>query len=147
MPANTDPIYSRLAQLGFVAVTQANTSTQGGGTIGTDIFLAFTADSTNGSFVQYGMWVLAESTLGLSANSVGSVFISTQASGATTSSNTHLYRSVALPAQTPSTTVAMVPIIVPFNFSLEASQTLLVTNTVAPNANQHWKFVVVAGKY
>ena len=52
MPGNNDPIYSRVGAIQGVGITAANTSSQGGGTIGTDIFLAFQGDATNGSFVR-----------------------------------------------------------------------------------------------
>jgi hypothetical protein len=51
MPANIDPIYSRLPEAQFVSIpggTTANTATDGTGTV----FTVFTADATNGSFVQ-----------------------------------------------------------------------------------------------
>ena len=52
MAGNTDPIYSKVGKISGVEVTAANTKSDGAGTIGTDIFLAFTADATNGSFVR-----------------------------------------------------------------------------------------------
>jgi hypothetical protein len=146
--ANTDPPWTRAAGFGPIAVTAANTSSQGGGTIATDIFLAFTADATNGSYISRVEWILGESTIATtSTGTVGRIFISTQTSGATTSANTHLWREVALIAQTPSSTLAGVPIIVPANFWLKAGQTILVTNHAAPAANTHWKAMVFGGDY
>jgi hypothetical protein len=148
MPANNDPIYSRLGDIQAVAVTAANTSSQGGGTIGTDIFLAFQADATNGGYVREIRFSLAESTISTaSTGTVGRVFVSSVSSGATTSSNTHLICEVALATQTPSSTVAAVPICVPLNFALPAGWTILVTNHAAPAANTHWKAVTFGGKY
>ena len=146
--ANTDPVWVKAAGFGPIAVTAANTSSQGGGTIATDIFLAFTADATNGSYISRIEWILGESTIATSSTAtVGRIFISTQTSGATTSSNTHLWREVALISQTPSSTLAGVPIIVPANFWLKAGQTILATNHAAPAANTHWKAMVFAGDY
>ncbi len=146
--ANTDPVWSKSAGFGAIAVTAANTSSQGGGTIATDIFLAFTADATNGSFINRVEWILGESTIATASTAtIGRIFQSTQTSGATTSSNTNLLREVALIAQTPSSTLAGVPIIVPLNFWLPAGQTILVTNHAAPAANTHWKAVVIGGNY
>lgn len=148
MPANTDPIFSKAGLFGSVAVTAANTSSQGGGTIATDIFLAFTADATNGSFVRELNWVLGESTISTASTAtVGRIFISTAGSGGTTSSNTHLFREVALVSQTPSTTLAAVPIVIPLNFILPAGYFILVTNHAAPAANTHWKAIVFGGQY
>lgn len=148
MPANTDPIYTKVGAFGAVAVTAANTSSQGSGTIATDIFKAFTADATNGSFVREVRWVLAESTIATASTAtVGRVFISSITSGTTTSSDTHLWSEVALAAQTPSSTVAGVPIVIPMNIMLPPGYTILATNHAAPAANTHWKLEVVAGNY
>lgn len=148
MPGNTDPLYSRVGAIQAIAVTAANTSSQGGGTIATDIFLAFSPDTTNGSFIREIMWVLGESTIATASTAtVGRIFISSVGSGATTSSNTHLFREIALPSQTPSSTLAGVPIVVPCNFMLQPDQFILVTNHAAPAANTHWKAVTFGGKY
>lgn len=148
MPANTNPIFSRAGILGAVAVTAANTSSQGGGTIGTDIFLVISADATNGSYIREVTWVLGESTINTASTAtVGRLFLSTQSSGATTSSNTHLWREVALATQTPSSTVAGVPIVVPFNIILPAGWSILASNHAAPAANTHWKAMASGGNY
>lgn len=148
MAANTDPIFTKAGVIGAVAVTAANTSSQGGGTIGTDIFLAFTADATNGSFVREVRFSLAESTIGTASTAtVGRVFISSVTSGTTTSSNTHLWQEVALISQAPSTTAASAPVVIPLNIMLPASYTILVTNHAAPAANTHWKAIVIGGNY
>lgn len=149
MPGNTDPIYSRAGSLGSpVAITTGNASSQGGGTIGTDIFLAFTADATNGSFVREVRMTLAESTIGTASTAtVGRVFLSTQTSGTTTSSNTHLWMEVTLPTQTPTATAAGTSVVVPMNIILPAGWAVLVTNGSNPAANTHWKAIVVGGNY
>lgn len=148
MTANTNPIYTATPAIGAIAVTAANTSSQGGGTIATDIFKAFTADDTNGSFVREVRWVLCESTIATASTAtVGRVFISSITSGTTTSADTHLWSEVALAAQTPSSTVAGVPIVIPMNIMLPAGYTILATNHAAPAANTHWKLMVIAGHY
>ncbi len=148
MAANTSPIFSLLGAFGAVAVTAANTSSQGGGTIGTDIFKAFTADATNGSYVSQLRWVLCESTIATASTAtVGRVFISSITSGTTTSSDTHLWQEVALSSQTPSSTVAAVPVVIPVNIALPPGYTILATNHAAPAANTHWKLEVVGGNY
>ena len=43
MSANRVPIFTKNGTRGSVLVTAANTSSQGGGTVATDIFLCFTA--------------------------------------------------------------------------------------------------------
>lgn len=148
MAANTDPIWTKQGAYGCVAVTAANTSSQGGGTIGTDIFLAFTADATNGSYIRELRWILGESTIGTASTAtVGRIFISSQSSGATTSANTDLLQEVTLGSQTPSSTAPGVPVILPIGFILPAGKSILVTNHAAPAANTHWKAMVIAGHY
>ena len=148
MPGNAIPIFSKAADIQAIAVTAANTSSQGGGTIGTDIFKAFEADATNGGFVKNMIVALAESTISTaSAATVLRVFVSSVSTGATTSSNTHLIAEVALPAQTPTSTASGVPANVPLNIPLPPGYTILVAHSVAPTANTHWKHTVFGGKY
>lgn len=147
MPANTDPIYSASGLFGSIAVTAANTSSQGGGTIATDIFLVFTAGS-NGNFIREVRWILGESTIATASTAtVGRIFLSTQSSGATTSSNTHLLAEVALASQTPSSTLAGVPIVIPLNIIVPSGYSLLATNHAAPAAATHWKAIAFGGAY
>ena len=149
MPANTSPIYSKEGAWGNTRVTAANTSSQGGGTIGTDIFLAFTADPTNGSYVQRVRWSVTASAAGTATTAtVGRVFISTQSSGATTNANTFLWQEIALPTLTAaSTSAATYPLEIPMNFVLPVGYNILVTNHAAPAANTAWIAMVVAGDY
>lgn len=149
MAANNDPIFSKIGAINAVAVTAANTSSQGGGTVGTDIFKAFTADATNGSFVREVRWSAAASAAGTATTAtVGRVFVSSITSGSTTSSDTHLIAEVTLASQTAdSTSAATFPVVVPLNFALPAGYTILVTTHAAPAANTHWKVVVFGGNY
>ena len=98
MAANTDPIWTRGGRVNSVLVTAANTSSAGGGTIGTDIFLIATADATNGSFFGVVRVIPVATTPTSMTATVGRIFLSTQASGATTSSNTYLINEHTLPA-------------------------------------------------
>lgn len=144
------PQFTKNGKVGAVAITAANTSSQGGGTIGTDIFLAFTADATEGSWVSFVRFMPTASVAGTSTTAtVARVFLSTQASGATTSSNTHLIAEVALPSvSADSASVAQSPIDVPIGVRLPTSMTILVTNHAAPAANTAWKATVFeAGDY
>ena len=148
MPGNVDPIWRRVGEIQGVGVSAANTSSQGGGTIGTDIFKAFEADATNGGYVREVRWSLGETTIATASTApVGRVFVSSVTSGATTTTNTHLIAEVALASQTPSSTLPGVPIVVPLDFALPPGYTILVTNHAAPAANTQWKAVVFGGKY
>lgn len=147
MAANTSPIFSLSGRFSSVGVTAANTSSQGGGTVGTDIFLAFTPGA-NGSFVREARWVLSESTIATaSTGTVGRIFMSTVGTGSTTSSNTYLLAEVALVSQTPSSTLAGVPVVVPLNIIVPSNYFILSTNHAAPAANTKWNLHVIGGDY
>ena len=149
MPANTDPIFTRLGAKGSVLITAANTSSQGGGTIGTDIFLAFTADATNGSFIQRVRFIPTATAPTTTTATVGRVFLSTVASGVVTSANTWLWQEVGLPAIPADNTAAGAPFFdIPLGFALPPGvQTILVTNHAGPAVNSAWRAVVIAGDY
>ena len=149
MPGNNDPIYSKVGKIGAVAVTAANTSSQGGGTVGTDIFLLFTADATNGSFVRnIQMMPTASAAATATTATVARIFYSTVGSGATTSSNTHLLQEIALGSQTADqTTTATFSINIPLNFAMPPGTFLLVTNHAAPAASTQWKAIAFGGDY
>ena len=147
MPANIDPIYSGSGLFAAVAVTAANTSSQGGGTIGTDIFLVFTAGA-NGNFLREVRWLLGESTIATASTAtVGRLFLSSQSSGSTTSANTHLLQEIALASQTPSSTVPGLPIVMPLNIIVPTGYSLLATCHAAPAAATQWKAMAFGGAY
>lgn len=148
MPANSDPIFTKNGKIGSVLVTAANTSSQGGGTIGTDIFLAFTADATNGSFVQRVRLIPTATTPTTTTATVARVFISSVTSGTTTSANTYLWDELTLPAvAADNASAAVMEFDILLGFALPASYTILITNHAAPAANTAWRAVVVAGDY
>lgn len=149
MPANNDPIFSKNGHIESVLVTAANTSSQGGGTIATDIFKAFTADATNGSYVRFVRLIPTASAAGTATTAtVARIFLSTQTSGATTSTNTWLIAEYTLPAVTAdSTSAAVIWFDIPLNLSVPAGYTILATTHAAPAANTAWRFLVVGGDY
>lgn len=149
MAANTEPIFSKNGKIGSVLVTAANTSSQGGGTIGTDIFLAFTADATNGSFIRQVRFIVTATTANTASTAtVGRVFISSVTSGATTSANTFMIAEITLPSLTADSSTAGASYIdIPLGFPIPASYTILVTTHAAPAANSAWRAVVIAGDY
>lgn len=149
MAGNNAPQFTKNGILGAIAVTAANTSSQGGGTIGTDIFLLLTSDATNGTFVEF---IRAMPTATAAATNttatVARFFISTQPSGVTTAANTHLIGEITLAVQSAdSSTTATSPIDFPLNERLPAGYTLLVTNHAAPAASTQWKFTAYGGDY
>ena len=147
MAANTSPIFTKNGSISSVLVTAANTSSQGGGTIATDIFKAFTADATNGSLVARARWIPTASSASTATNgTVGRLFISSVTSGSTTSSNTYLWEEIALPVVTADATANSVfAYDIILGFWLPPSYTILVTNHAAPASNTAWRCTVIAG--
>src|SRR5438105_2853308 len=135
MAAPTNPIYTGKVAFGtatITASTTANTKSDGTGTIATDILKAFTADATNGSFVEKVRFspnasVAATATTATTLR----VFISSQTSGSTTSANTWLFAEISAAAQTADhSTNATFFLEVPMNVRLLPSYTILVSTHV-----------------
>lgn len=148
MAANSNPKFTKNGRVSSVLVTALNASSQGGGTVGTDIFLAFTADATNGSFVERVRLIPTATTPTTTTATVARVFVSTIASGATTSANTYLVAEITLPAiAADNASTAVIPFDISLGFALPANGTILVTNHAAPAANTAWRAVVIGGDY
>lgn len=150
MPANTNPIYTLTPNVGPpVAVSAANTKSDGTGTIGTDIFKAFTSGA-NGSWVSKVRFMPGASAAGTATTAtVGRVYLSTKTSGSTTAgTDTWLLGEVALASQTADNTAnAMVPNELPLNMAIPSGYTILVSTHHAPAANTSQHAVVVGGDY
>jgi len=152
MAANTAPIYTNVPQRSgsiWTSSLTGNTKSDGTGTIGTDMVLAFTADATDGSRVERLRFVpCASSAATATTATVLRVYISTVASGATTRADTHLWTEVACPATTADqTTVAVNAIEVPMGISLPAGATVLWSMHHAAAANTSWACNAVGGAY
>ena len=150
MAANTSPIFSLTPNVGKVTLTTsaANTSSAGGGTVGTDIFKAFTA-GTNGSFIQRIRFLsvaTAAATTGVATTL--RVFISTVGSGSTTAADTFLIAEQGVPAiASDNSTSAVNYYDVTLNMAIPASTFIHVTQHVAQTANQNWIAVAFGGDY
>lgn len=148
MTANTNPVYSLVPNVNAATPSAGNTKSDGSGTIGTDIFKALTA-GTNGSWLSKIRLNPIATVAGTATTAtVGRVFISSQASGATTSANTYLVAEVTLSSQTAdSSSAATYYSEIPLNVAIPAGWTVLVTNHVAPAANTGWQSTVYGGDY
>lgn len=147
MAANTAPIFTEAPKVGSVLVTAANTSSQGGGTVATDIFLAYTAGA-DGAYIDRVRWIPTATAPTTTTATVGRVFISSVSSGATTSANTWLVGEFVLPATAADNASASVQYYeLPLNIGIAANATILVTNHAAPAANTAWRAVVFGGDY
>lgn len=111
MPGNSIPIYSKVGKINWNAVniTAANTAKDGTGTVET----VFTADATNGSFVQK----IVVRPKGTNVATVLRLFLNNGATNATAANNS-LLAEIGLPATTVSEIAAIAGQEVPLNFAL-----------------------------
>ena len=139
MAANIQPIYSRLADVQWATdiVQSANTTTTL--TSGT-IYPVFTADTTNGGYVQR----IRFRPLGTNAATVARVWIN-NGSDTTVAANNSLWDEIAIALTTVSQTAAQPTYELPLNFPLPANYRLYVTLGTATAAG--FDVTVIGGKY
>lgn len=128
-------------------ITAANTSSQGGGTIGTDIFLT-ESTGANGSFIERVRFSPTATAPTTTTATVARVFYSTQSSGATTNANTFLLGEVTLPATAADNASASAPVIdLVLNVNIPTGFHILVTNHASPAANTAWVATCIGADY
>lgn len=150
MPSNIDPVYSKTGRFGrggtsttFDAMTStANTNFDGTGTIGTDIWIAFSADTTNGSFLRSVVAKIRSTGVGVA--SVLRLFIN-NGSANTTATNNALYKELSIPAITATQTAATPDFEIPCNVMLPAGYRILYAFGTAPVNT--WTVFGVGGDY
>ena len=138
---NTAPIYSKVGDIQWTAsaATVANTTTDL--TTGT-IYLVFTADATNGGYVQR----LRFRTMGTNIQAtVARVWINNGSTTGTASNNT-LWDEITLPATTVSQVAAQANYELPLNIPLPPGYRLYVTVGTAPTS-AGWDITAIGGKY
>lgn len=137
MVANTAPIFSKQAHASWVnGITAANTAKDGTGTVDT----IFTADATNGSFLQK----LIIRPRGTNVATVIRVFINNGATN-TTASNNALIGEVTLPATTNTETAAIQGTEISFNLPIPAGYKINVTLGTAVAGG--YAVTAIAGDY
>jgi hypothetical protein len=138
MPANTQPIFSSLGDIewGATVLNTQNTAKDGTGTV----LNVFTADATNGGFVQRIRFRAA----GTNIATVARVFINNGSANSTPANNI-LYDEITLAATTLSEVAALAVYELPLNFALPPGYKLNVTlgTTVAAG----YYVSVIGGKY
>ncbi len=149
MVANVDPIYARTADLqlaGAVVGTTANTATDGTGAGNT---LIYTADATEGSYVQK---VILKSISTVAATVVRIWYCS--ATGAftpgttNTAANTTMVAELTIAAWTVSQVAASPHYEIPINMPMPASTKLLISFGTSTGAGTTgFNPLVIAGKY
>lgn len=144
MPANTDPIYSKLGDVssnGTTGMATGMVTATGDYTgVSANHVLAFTADATNGGYIQR----LRFKATGSNTASVARIYINNGSTN-TTASNNSFYGEVALPATTAINTTSTVDIDYQMNFAINPGFKIYVGlgTTVAAG----WICVAIGGKY
>ncbi len=150
MSGNAQPQFTRQANISSVLVTAARSTSDGsGGTIGTDMFLAFTADATNGSYVELARIIAVASAAATTTNTtVIRLYISSITSGSTTTANTFLIAEITIPSVSADQAAASINWYdVPLGFRLPAGWTILASTGTANAASTAWRVTVVGGDY
>lgn len=144
MAGNNDPIYSKagaVANNGTTGMNQLVTAAANDYTgAGANNSLIFTADATNGSFVQR----IRFKPGGTNVATVARIFIN-NGSTVGTASNNVFYGEVTLPATTATATTATIDVDYPLNFALPAGFRLYFGLGTAVAAG--WVASVIAGNY
>jgi hypothetical protein len=144
MSGNNDPIYSRVGDVSTNATTgmsQPITASAADYTgISANYALVFTADATNGGFVQR----LRFKASGTNVPAVMRIFINNGSTPGTATNNA-FYGEVSLPATTAATAAATVDIDYPMNFALPAGFRIYAGLGAAVSAG--WTVTAIAGKY
>jgi hypothetical protein len=119
MPGNTAPIFTRIPDINWAAgITAANTAKDGTGTVDT----VFTADATNGSFLQK----LIVRPKGTNVASVLRVFLNNGATNGTATNNV-LISEVTLAATTNTEVAAISGVEIPMNLPMPPGYKINVT--------------------
>ena len=144
MAANNDPIFSRIGDVstnGTTTMSQPITAAANDYTgAGANNSLVFTADPTNGEFVQR----LRFKALGTNVATVARIFIN-NGSVNTTAANNSFYGEISLPATTLSASAATVDIDYPMNLAINPGFRIYVGLGTAVAAG--WVAMPIAGKY
>lgn len=141
MAGNQAPIFSKV---GAISLGSGITSvvTDYDGTGANNVVLAYTADATNGGFVQR----IRLKAKGTNAAAVARIYINNGSTNATATNNT-FYGEISLPATTASTTAATVDIDYPLNIALPAGYRIVLGISAATTLASGWVATVIAGQY
>lgn len=149
--ANTAPVYSYVADIQSAAAlirTAASVPQDGSGTIGTDVYKVFQADSTNGGFVQKLRFKYAGTGTTTSNACVLRVYISSATTGAVTDATCWLFAEIQVPATGAISQTSVLPDYeLPMGFPIPPSYTILVKVSVTQAANHGFIGTAIGGKY
>lgn len=137
MPANPNPMFTRVADIQWTAASLATGSTTKDGTTAV---LAFTADATNGGYVDR----MRFRALGTNVVSMARVWINNGSTSATATNNV-LWDEITLPATTISEVAALSVYELPLGFALPPGYRLYVVLATTVAAGYHCS--TIGGKY
>lgn len=140
MAGNASPIFSRVGEIEWGAATLATVSAADYTGVGAHNQLCFTADATNGGFVQR----LRFKAIGTNVAAVARIYINNGSTNGTATNNT-LYGELSLPATTAATTSATVDVDYPMNFALPPGYKIYVGLGATVAAG--WIVTVIGGAY
>lgn len=144
MPGNCDPIFTRIGDVSNNAGTGMNQLITAAASdytgVDADTSLVFTADSTNGSYIQR----LRFKAGGTNIATVARIYLN-NGSTPTSAANNTFYGEISLPATTAIATAATVEIDYPMNIALPASFRIYVGLATAVAAG--WVVTPIGGKY
>lgn len=142
MPSNTTPIYSKIGDIQWTSnMTAQNTTTDL--TSGT-IYLAFTADATNGGYVQRIRFKPNNAATINNVATVARVWLNNGSATGTAANNTFI-DEISLPATTGSATAALPVYELPLNFAMPPGYTIYVT--LGTSVVGGYRATVIGGSY
>jgi len=151
MAGNSQPQFTRQGNIGSALFggTALATSDGSGGTFGTSMVVVFSADSTNGSYVEaIRILGVASTAATATAATVVRVYVSNTNTGSSSTTTSFLIAELALPAITADqTTTATNWYDLPLGFRLPASYYITVSSHIVNNANTNLRAVVFGGDY
>ena len=150
MAGNATPIYSKIGDIQSSALIAAVNAVlyNAAGTIGTDVYKIWTADATNGGFLQRVRVKYVANATTASNACVMKFYLSAATSGAVTDANSFFYDEMAIPATgTLTTTAANVSYDMPCGFALPAGWSIYAKITVAQPASCGFIATGIGGKY
>lgn len=143
MAGNITPIFSKAGAIGLNgAVTLGTTIVSDYNGTGANNAVVFTADATNGGFVQR----IRLKALGTNAVAVARIYINNGGVN-TAAANNSFYGEISLPATTASTTTATVDVDYPLNFALPAGYRIVCGISAAAALASGWAVTTIAGSY
>jgi hypothetical protein len=149
MAQNTAPVFGQTPRLDDVNITTTATHTRsdGVGTIGTNLFLAFTA-GPSGSYVQKVRFMSVASAPTTGVATVLRAYYSTVGTGTTVAADTALLGEISVGAlASANATNATNFYELPLNFAMPANTYILVAQHGAQTTNQNWQAFVIASDY